>query len=67
MGFDSAILLLLLKAKSPRVVDGIFVDAFRLRHEGLSAERAAGWSAALEISADESQQVGCRRVCELPV
>lgn len=57
MPFDPAALQVLLKAKSPRVVDSIFVDTFRLRYEGLTPERVEAWSTALEISSDECQQV----------
>jgi hypothetical protein len=60
MPFDSAALQHLLKAKSPRVVDSIFSDSFRLRYEGLTADRVESWSSDLEISADE-----CKQVCAL--
>ena len=56
-GFDPTHLLVLLKAKSPRLVASVFADTFRLRHEGLLAEKRAAWQAELEITEAEADQV----------
>jgi len=53
MPFDAQILLLLLKAKSPKVIDDIFVDVFRYRQDGVSVKKKTEWREALGISDEE--------------
>jgi hypothetical protein len=57
MPADPALLLLLLKAKSPRAIDSIFLDTFRSRFDGLGDEQKSAWVAALEITDAEAQSV----------
>jgi len=54
MPFDAKPLLLLLKAGKADVIDSFFVDAFRYRQDGISAEKKKSWSESLQnASADD--------------
>jgi len=57
MPFDAQILLLLLKAKSPKFIDEFFVDTFRYRQDGVSEKKRTEWKDALGISDEEVRKL----------